>query len=124
MVSLPSAFGVSLGKWMPRCVANAARLHHPSPSPAVLHRHLYLAGLPLSFRNRLSSSLCFGSNAKLQPIPRVKLVPDQATMASSPLQTQLKAPNGVDITLPTGLFINNEFVPSSSGKKITSISPM
>ncbi|XWW99814.1 hypothetical protein V2A60_007826 [Cordyceps javanica] len=39
------------------------------------------------------------------------------------LQTQLKAPNGRDITLPTGLFINNEFVASSSGTKITSVSP-
>lgn len=39
------------------------------------------------------------------------------------LQTKLKAPNGVDITLPTGLFINNEFVASSSGTKITSVSP-
>lgn len=39
------------------------------------------------------------------------------------LQTQLKAPNGLDITLPTGLFINNEFVASSSGTKITSVSP-
>lgn len=39
------------------------------------------------------------------------------------LQTMLKAPNGLDITLPTGLFINNEFVASSSGTKITSVSP-
>lgn len=38
-------------------------------------------------------------------------------------QTQLKAPNGVEFTLPTGLFINNEFVKSSSGDRITSISP-
>lgn len=40
------------------------------------------------------------------------------------LQTQLKAPNGLDITLPTGLFINNEFVAGTSPQKITSISPM
>lgn len=39
-------------------------------------------------------------------------------------QTQLKAPNGLDITLPTGLFINNEFVASTSSEKITSVSPM
>lgn len=39
------------------------------------------------------------------------------------LQTKLKAPNGLDITLPTGLFINNEFVASSTGTKITSVSP-
>jgi aldehyde dehydrogenase (NAD(P)+) len=39
------------------------------------------------------------------------------------LQVELKAPNGRNITLPTGLFINNEFVASSSGTKITSISP-
>ncbi|RSL93799.1 hypothetical protein CDV31_014562 [Fusarium ambrosium] len=35
----------------------------------------------------------------------------------------LQAPNGVKYSQPTGLFINNEFVPSSSGKKLTSIDP-
>lgn len=39
------------------------------------------------------------------------------------LKVELTAPNGKKITLPTGLFINNEFVKSSSGDKITSISP-
>ncbi|KAH8727464.1 aldehyde dehydrogenase [Phaeosphaeriaceae sp. PMI808] len=35
----------------------------------------------------------------------------------------LTAPNNTKVTLPTGLFINNEFVKSSSGAKITSINP-
>lgn len=35
----------------------------------------------------------------------------------------LIAPNGTKIDLPTGLFINNEFVKSSSSEKITSINP-
>ncbi|KAI1394228.1 aldehyde dehydrogenase [Hypoxylon trugodes] len=39
------------------------------------------------------------------------------------LKVDLTAPNGKKITLPTGLFINNEFVKSSSGTKITSINP-
>ncbi|ETI29127.1 hypothetical protein G647_01580 [Cladophialophora carrionii CBS 160.54] len=39
------------------------------------------------------------------------------------LKVELTAPNGRKITLPTGLFINNEFVKSSSGDKITSINP-
>ncbi|KAL2439136.1 Aldehyde dehydrogenase [Exophiala dermatitidis] len=39
------------------------------------------------------------------------------------LKVDLTAPNGRKITLPTGLFINNEFVKSSSGEKITSINP-
>ena len=39
------------------------------------------------------------------------------------LETRLKAPNGTEFTLPTGLFINNEFVASSAGIKITSVSP-
>jgi aldehyde dehydrogenase (NAD(P)+) len=41
----------------------------------------------------------------------------------SGLTVDLTAPNGRKITLPTGLFINNEFVKSSSGDKITSINP-
>ncbi|KAF5127877.1 putative aldehyde dehydrogenase-like protein [Metarhizium anisopliae] len=36
---------------------------------------------------------------------------------------QLTAPNGVKYTQPTGLFINNEFVKSRSGKTITSLDP-
>ncbi|KAG6003202.1 hypothetical protein E4U21_002279 [Claviceps maximensis] len=36
---------------------------------------------------------------------------------------QLKAPNGVEFSLPTGLFINNEFVKSTSSGNITSVSP-
>ncbi|RKK13269.1 putative aldehyde dehydrogenase-like protein [Fusarium oxysporum f. sp. cepae] len=39
------------------------------------------------------------------------------------LKIDLQAPNGVKYTQPTGLFINNEFVASSGGKKLTSIDP-
>ncbi|GAM41014.1 aldehyde dehydrogenase [Talaromyces pinophilus] len=39
------------------------------------------------------------------------------------LQVQLTAPNGRTYIQPTGLFINNEWVPSSDGKKIASINP-
>ncbi|KAM4055890.1 aldehyde dehydrogenase family protein [Hirsutella rhossiliensis] len=42
----------------------------------------------------------------------------------APPVVQLRVPNGVEIALPTGLFINNEFVESSSGSKLTSISPI
>lgn len=41
----------------------------------------------------------------------------------SALKVDLTAPNGKKFTLPTGLFINNEFVKSSSGAKIASINP-
>jgi hypothetical protein len=41
----------------------------------------------------------------------------------SDLFVNLKAPNGVEYKQPIGLFINNEFVKSSSGEKITSINP-
>ncbi|KAF2179685.1 aldehyde dehydrogenase [Zopfia rhizophila CBS 207.26] len=39
------------------------------------------------------------------------------------LSVTLKAPNGVQYTQPTGLFINNEFVASSKGQTIESIDP-
>jgi len=39
------------------------------------------------------------------------------------LTVDLTAPNGKKFTLPTGIFINNEFVKSKSGEKITSINP-
>ncbi|KAF4962379.1 hypothetical protein FSARC_9545 [Fusarium sarcochroum] len=39
------------------------------------------------------------------------------------LSVDLRAPNGVEFTQPTGLFINNEFVKSSSNQTITSVDP-
>lgn len=39
------------------------------------------------------------------------------------MEVQLKAPNGKTWTQPLGLFINNEFVKSSTGDKIASINP-
>ncbi|TKA71936.1 hypothetical protein B0A49_05015 [Cryomyces minteri] len=41
----------------------------------------------------------------------------------SDLSVELTAPNGHKYTQPTGLFINNEWVKSKSGEKITSINP-
>lgn len=39
------------------------------------------------------------------------------------LKVELTAPNGKKISLPTGLFINNEFVKATGGQKVTSINP-
>ena len=39
------------------------------------------------------------------------------------LAVQLTAPNGVKWLQPTGLFIDNEFVPSQDGGKLTTIDP-
>lgn len=39
------------------------------------------------------------------------------------IYTELTAPNGRKYTQPLGLFINNEFVKSKSGEKITSLNP-
>ncbi|KAI4198775.1 MAG: hypothetical protein LQ346_002703 [Caloplaca aetnensis] len=44
-------------------------------------------------------------------------------MSSNDLSVELTAPNGRKYTQPTGLFINNAFVPSSTSSKITSINP-
>jgi aldehyde dehydrogenase (NAD+) len=44
-----------------------------------------------------------------------------STMAD--LKVDLTAPNGRNITLPTGLFIANEFVKATGGQTITSINP-
>ncbi|KAI9746563.1 MAG: hypothetical protein M1818_000276 [Claussenomyces sp. TS43310] len=42
---------------------------------------------------------------------------------SSALEVELTAPNGRKYTQPIGLFINNEWVKSSNGQKLTSINP-
>ena len=41
----------------------------------------------------------------------------------SDLSIELTAPNGTKYTQPIGLFINNEWQPSSKGNNITSINP-
>jgi aldehyde dehydrogenase (NAD(P)+) len=41
----------------------------------------------------------------------------------SDLHVELTAPNGRKYAQPIGLFINNEFVKSKSGEKVTSINP-
>ncbi|ODQ76884.1 hypothetical protein BABINDRAFT_173102 [Babjeviella inositovora NRRL Y-12698] len=43
--------------------------------------------------------------------------------ASLPLSVKVKLPHGIEYDQPTGLFINNEFVPSISGKTFSVISP-
>lgn len=44
-------------------------------------------------------------------------------MSEAELFVDLKAPNGREYKQPLGLFINNQFMKSSSGEKITSINP-
>ncbi|KAF9891230.1 hypothetical protein FE257_004794 [Aspergillus nanangensis] len=41
----------------------------------------------------------------------------------SDLAVNIQTPNGLTYSQPTGLFINNEWVPSSSGQKLPSINP-
>ena len=57
------------------------------------------------------------------PVPISRLSHRITTRKMSDLSIELTAPNGVKYTQPTGLFINNEFVASSKGNKITSINP-
>lgn len=42
---------------------------------------------------------------------------------ASDMEVKLTAPNGKGWTQPLGLFINNEFVKSSTGETIASINP-
>lgn len=68
---------------------------------------MYLKTAPVLFRLLRPSTRHFSSTSR--------------TM--SDLSVKLTAPNGLSFTLPTGLFINNEFVKSHAGDKITSINP-
>ncbi|KAH8738093.1 aldehyde dehydrogenase domain-containing protein [Ilyonectria robusta] len=46
-----------------------------------------------------------------------------AAISRSPLQAELTAPNGRVWSQPLGLFVNNQFVESSSGRTITTVNP-
>jgi aldehyde dehydrogenase (NAD+) len=62
------------------------------------------------------------SSSRFAPLVRsIQSTSSITTMTK--LSIDLTAPNGRKFTLPTGLFINNEFVPSSSNTTITSINP-
>lgn len=50
-------------------------------------------------------------------------VTQKSNSSKSRMEVELAAPNGRKWTQPLGLFINNEFVKSSNGQKITSINP-
>ncbi len=58
---------------------------------------------------------------RLNPLSRSGVV--RSITTSADLKVDLTAPNGRQFTLPTGLFINNEFVKSSSGSRVTSVNP-
>src|SRR5436190_2275206 len=47
----------------------------------------------------------------------------RTSMTMSNVQVELTAPNGRKYTQPIGLFINNEFVPSSDGEKFATVNP-
>ena len=59
------------------------------------------------------------SFAPLTPLLRTRTI----TRKMSDLTVELTAPNGTKYSQPTGLFINNEWVPSSKGNQIVSINP-
>jgi hypothetical protein len=54
---------------------------------------------------------------------KIPLIPRRTLATMSGLTVELTAPNGRKYVQPTGLFINNEWVPSSDGEMITSINP-
>lgn len=62
-------------------------------------------------------------SSSLTTTSAIKTAHQRSDKMPSNLSVQLTAPNGRKYTQPTGLFINNEWVPSSDGKKITSINP-
>ena len=41
----------------------------------------------------------------------------------APPAVTLKAPNGIEVTVDTGLFINNEFVEAKNNQKFSNINP-
>ncbi|KAF4470260.1 aldehyde dehydrogenase (NAD+) [Fusarium albosuccineum] len=57
------------------------------------------------------------------PLKRFIITTHRRFSTMADLFVNLEAPNGVKYRQPTGLFINNEFVPGSASRKITSIDP-
>lgn len=92
---------------------------------AALASRLTFAGISRSVHTvplrPLTRSRCRPSIAP--PLGRTITTTQKRYSTMSDLYVDLEAPNGVKYKQPTGLFINNEFVPGSSTQKITSIDP-
>lgn len=73
------------------------------------------------------SAYSFRHLASLQPTTSYIITSSRAytavTRKMSDLFIDLTAPNGKKWKQPIGIFINNEFVKSKTGEKITSINP-
>ncbi|KAF4982066.1 hypothetical protein FZEAL_2253 [Fusarium zealandicum] len=63
------------------------------------------------------------SRPSIAPLSRLITATHRSLSTMTGLFVNLEAPNGVKYKQPTGLFINNEFVPGSATQKITSIDP-
>ncbi|KAK8011402.1 aldehyde dehydrogenase [Apiospora arundinis] len=110
--------GRTPGLRTPRLYLGSARSTYASPSTPFAAR---------SFSKLIPSSRFPSSHSILQRNTRRIGTHLFSTTSSlnkmADLKVDLTAPNGRKITLPTGLFINNEFVKATSGQKITSINP-
>jgi len=73
----------------------------------------------------LPSQLCSGSSNHVKSfLTTTKDYTEKSgKMTETDLFIDLKAPNGREYKQPLGLFINNQFIKSSSGERITSINP-
>lgn len=67
----------------------------------------------------IRASIAPALNLKHHQSPRI----NRSIRTMSDLTVELAAPNGRRYRQPTGLFIDNEWVKSASGEKITSINP-
>lgn len=100
------------------------RLHASQPLKA-RHRPPPIWLLPTmlrSFSRPLASLSSVSVSFVYRPVP-TRVLSIRLLSAMADLKVDLTAPNGKKFTLPTGLFINNEFVKASSGAKVTSINP-
>lgn len=76
-----------------------------------------LSTFAISLRSTLKSSAASTAIAPLQQ----RFLTGSTNMAS--LAVSLKAPNGLEYSQPTGLFIDNAWCPGSKGETITSVNP-
>jgi hypothetical protein len=101
-----------------------SRLLFLLPLPSQLRRAIYQQ-VPSLLYTKQSAALCFPASpgsATIQIQASLRR-PFSVSANMSDLSVELTAPNGTKYTQPTGLFINNEWVKSSNGQKITSINP-
>jgi hypothetical protein len=106
--------------WPSNCIKRLSGLNQLGVRKAV--KEQITSSIPFVLRP-VSRTLRTTSAVRMDSIITPEKAMGHSAAPKSELAVKLTAPNGRKYTQPIGLFINNEWVKSSNGQKITTVNP-